>query len=334
MLFGCFVSRFAWTACCIILLLVDSESSDHWSHNALNNDDENLALLQRPGSGHGTNDVGVDDSRLFARSLQEREREKSSSAIRVEMIKDPLVHKSSSIVVFMTSYDSEQHMDFLKCWPSKVMSGKSMLSTADLILYKTGQIRSELKTVLAKFPNRVVKLIHAGTNPGYQSGAIKAVADAFENGWIDDYEWMIRLNPDVIVWSEAPLLAAMNSPSTWGIFANCKTAKMQRRHPGIVLTHTDFFAVRPAKLARSSFSNYTNETNAEVQATEVFRFLIEDDHVFWMVKENRDGDCRLRGNGIWHENSMCNEVFDRLPWHAAESTTDIEFHSLLYRWGS
>jgi hypothetical protein len=53
-------------------------------------------------------------------------------------------------------------------------------------------------------------IIHSRPNPGYQDGAILAIREAFKNHWFDDYDWVIRLNPDVLIRSNSFLLEQIN----------------------------------------------------------------------------------------------------------------------------
>ena len=167
----------------------------------------------------------------------DEERRYDGSFMPLTMIKKSSVNKSSDVVLFMSTSLSDQHMSFLECWPSRILSRSKLLAEADIILH-TFRIDDpdalvRLTDTLATFPNQVIKLAHmAKANPGRfgpsnagfvgkQWGANKAVFDAFLHGWVKPYEWMIRLQPDVFVWSDTRLAGAMKNPSTWGIFANC-----------------------------------------------------------------------------------------------------------------
>mmetsp|Transcript_16854 Transcript_16854/g.23657 ORF Transcript_16854/g.23657 Transcript_16854/m.23657 type:complete len:223 (-) Transcript_16854:99-767(-) len=88
-----------------------------------------------------------------------------------------------------------------------------------------------------RFRNFFVK--HA-KNPGYQQGAIQAVVDGFgpkghQEKWFDGYDWVVRLNPDVLILQDEWLHETMLNSSVDGIFGECKGGQI----------HTDFFAVRP-----------------------------------------------------------------------------------------
>ena len=49
---------------------------------------------------------------------------------------------------------------------------------------------------------------------------------SLRQGWFDSYDWVIRVNPDVIIYDERPLLALMRQPRTEGVFANCGGSEM------------------------------------------------------------------------------------------------------------
>ena len=106
-----------------------------------------------------------------------------------------------------------------------------LLRNADLILYTSGNISTADMEPL-RFRNFFVK--HA-KNPGYQQGAIQAVVDGFgpkghQEKWFDGYDWVVRLNPDVLILQDEWLHETMLNSSVDGIFGECKGGQI----------HTDF----------------------------------------------------------------------------------------------
>lgn len=81
-------------------------------------------------------------------------------------------------------------------------------------------------------------------NPGWHEGAILALTRALEGKWFDAYDWIIRINPDVIIRDERFLLDNMLDKDVDGIFASCYRNNCTAGCTGN-LVHTDFFAVRP-----------------------------------------------------------------------------------------
>ena len=144
------------------------------------------------------------------------------------------------------------------------------------------------------FPNKTIT-IHRYSNPGYQLGAIFAMYEAMRQRWFDDYDWVIRLNPDVFIRRPAQLLEMMNDDEVDGIFIDCR-ARMRARKSSLHAEcaegknctrfdkiHTDFFAFRPKAMINATFAplvKYNTTINAELSITDYFR-----DHV---VRYGRD----------------------------------------------
>jgi hypothetical protein len=58
-------------------------------------------------------------------------------------------------------------------------------------------------------------------NPGYHAGAIKVMLDGLHEGWFNAYDWVIRLNPDTMVYDDSRLAQAMNNKQYAVVLANC-----------------------------------------------------------------------------------------------------------------
>ena len=183
------------------------------------------------------------------------------------------------------------------------------------------------------------KTIRFIPNFGYQEGAVGAAHIAFSSGWFDGYDWVIRMNPDVVIYNENPLFALMERPDNWGVFGACKKGPFPcRQHSGCGLTqkgfwtHTDFNAVRPDRVPRDAFNvsgaremhGYPgvppSNVHAESQATGAFRdiFSARADAYIW--RQDVDNNCRIRGGGVWHTTEHCPTLLNAWqqktpPWH-------------------
>merc|ERR1711974_44440 len=81
--------------------------------------------------------------------------------------------------------------------------------------------------------------------------------------------------------------------------------------------HTDFFAVRPEHIERQAFADWKIQGNAERQATRAFQNITSSaERAVWLVMYNRDGQCRVRGGGLWHSQLACEELMQQQPWLA------------------
>ena len=138
--------------------------------------------------------------------------------------------------------------------------------------------------------------VHEAPNPGRQAGAILAVAEGFKQGWFEEYDWVVRVNPDVLILNDTFIMAAMNDASIDGIFADCLDVPCPggRRCRGRRI-HTDFFAVRPRAVPVAKMLAL-NDTYAEILATKAFSSIIEDGKDAWLPDTGpHRGACRIRG---------------------------------------
>eukprot|EP00959_Pyramimonas_sp_CCMP1952_P285877 5977583-Pyramimonas_sp.AAC.1 len=86
---------------------------------------------------------------------------------------------------------------------------------------------------------------------------MKAMHVAAPRGLFRGYDWVIRINPDVILYDEKPLFDLMENPRNWGVIATCYYSN--RLHCN--LTHTDFFAVRPQYVDEQAFADWEWQAN-------------------------------------------------------------------------
>ena len=96
-----------------------------------------------------------------------------------------------------------------------------------------------------------------------QSGAMDALQQASKHNWFQNYDWIIRLNPDVIIRNDTWMLdTILHDPSASGLFINCFQEYPTRGYK----LHTDFFAVKTQDLPRGAFQ-HPQGRNAEMAFT-------------------------------------------------------------------
>jgi hypothetical protein len=162
------------------------------------------------------------------------------------------------VLLFVTTHMPPWHIWNLKsCWPA-AMRHSLLLRSADVLVHlsydqeadiRDNEMKLKYQKNLLNQTFRDQKLtIHTTTNEGYQEGAMKALSDASSHGWFEDYDWVIRLNPDVILRNETYLINIMeNDPNATGIFVNCIHSNERP------MVHTDFFAIKPSVLPKDAF---------------------------------------------------------------------------------
>ena len=127
-----------------------------------------------------------------------------------------------------------------------------LLNTADVVVYLNPkeEERKEAMNILNNAFRDQNLTIHVRDNPGYQEGAMAALQDATQEGWFSGYDWVIRVNPDVIIRDDTFMVDVMeNDPNATGLLINCENSRN-----GLKI-HTDFFAIKPGVLPSGAFLN-------------------------------------------------------------------------------
>jgi hypothetical protein len=184
-----------------------------------------------------------------------------------------------------------KHLRYLPCWSDAIQRMK-IFKNADLILYSSVQPSANVLEQLP-FQNTYVKLYKNG---GYQEGAVQAMMEPFGENvtWFDNYDWVIRLNPDVLIRNDTWLIQTMLDPSIDGIFHDCFGAKIYPLHK----IHTDFVAFRPKAVNRTMVLEAgLNISTAEAHLTQGFGNIL-DSRRFTVVDgavNPINGTCRIEG---------------------------------------
>lgn len=192
------------------------------------------------------------------------------------------------ILLYVTTHMSMEHIWYLKsCWP-EALKHSVILRSADVAVYLNSKVehREEDKKILSTTFKHNNLDIYERENLGWQKGAMAALSDATTEGWFRGYDWVIRLNPDVIIRDESFLLDTMqNDPDATALFINCV--------PGIFKIHTDFFAIKPALLEPHAFTRPAHR-GAERSFTHDVRQVILDKggHRFIPGANPATVDCR------------------------------------------
>jgi len=228
----------------------------------------------------------------------------------IEHFKAPLAENSPGrILLYVTTSGSHQHHTYLEC-QADFLSKTETLRTADVLMYVGEDTPSsnDTRQMYSKLLDRWTSgrtSIHYDKNEAKQQGAMKAAHMGFSSGWFDGYDWVIRINPDVVIYDERNLVNLMREPRNNGIFVKCQ--------PGQI--HTDFFAVRPRSVERMAFSGWAHEENAERQAAEAFRHIIENaSYAELLVRGGNFTKCRVDGGGVYHTTVNCPELLGAPPW--------------------
>lgn len=262
---------------------------------------------------HGDNNGGIGGYVLMCKQVAPE----NSSAMRV--------------LLYVTTAGSRQHKSFMKC-QADLLRRSPKLANADVLVYigetsskSSNTTQMDMQELLDKWPMPNKQLIYESHNPGRQSGAMKALHVAFSKGWFRGYDWVIRINPDVIFYDETRLFNLMENPQVRGVFQNCLCPRHGR---GAHLTHTDFFAVRPEYVDEQAFADWKWRAKhghwAEEQATAAFQHIYDSGH--WAnlkAPPVYHPYCRLQDGGVWHSQSTCENSLRKLGWEARFNHPDV-----------
>jgi len=109
-------------------------------------------------------------------------------------------------------------------------------------------------------------------------------------GWFLGYDWIVRINPDVIINNDTFLISNMHDSRVHGIFTDCFIRCKNKVSCGLV--HTDFIAFRP-RYAGPVFEG--TFSTAERYATSQFMPVIQSGHAVWLPYTTQQGICRVTG---------------------------------------
>jgi len=202
--------------------------------------------------------------------------------------------------LLITTHLPEWHLKFInKCWP-KIIATVPLLQQAEVLLYAS---KEPPKTFVQLFRNITV---HQYNNPGYQEGAIQAMVDADKHGWMRGYDWVIRINPDVIIRNDTWLRGMMENPEVDGIFTDCYSRNCHQ-HCTNNIWHSDFFAFRPHAIPKNAFLE-TKAHSAEAHAKLVFqKYIAKTGRDRWLKGSKQHGNCRVLHRDIIHDHAYADK---------------------------
>ena len=168
------------------------------------------------------------------------------------------------ILLYITTHMSTTHFWYLNtCWP-EALSHSSLLREADVLVYLTApeSVREEaVQQLNSTFYKNSNLTIHVADNPGWQEGAAAAMKDATLNNFFVGYDWIIRMNPDVIIRNDTFLVSTItNDSNATAMLVDCTPKELDRNKltPKMrawegPLVQTDFFALKPSALPPDIF---------------------------------------------------------------------------------
>lgn len=137
------------------------------------------------------------------------------------------------------------------------------------IYFPVGKYKVKNTTLVdSLFAPKNKSLLNDSNHLDKQYGAMQALSDASNEGWFYGYDWVIRLNPDVIIRNETALLKILfNDLNATAALVDCWKFRRKKEPSLPILIHTDFFAIRPDSLPKNVFSVNFETQNAEASFT-------------------------------------------------------------------
>lgn len=218
------------------------------------------------------------------------------------------------VLLYVTTYNSNEHWTFMKC-QVELYARMTELKEVDVLL-NVGETdppgnddlsHEEWQSLIDAWPTRQRrKPVSYRYNPGKQAGAKKAMHDALSEGWFNGYDWVIRINPDVIIYDERPLFSLLQEERNWAVVMKCGDSQ----------THTDFMAFRPEHLAKDAFSNWTTfPPDAESQANTAFAPIYDTGNYAYLKPNAPQKGCHLQDGGIYHGmEGTCVLALQKMGW--------------------
>lgn len=151
------------------------------------------------------------------------------------------------ILMFITTHMSWQHKEHLKhCWPL-ALKNSYLLNSSDINVFMTpipNEIPESISIVKDTFKG-MNYTYHIQRNQGYHDGASAAMEEGIKNDWFKGYDWVFRLNADVIIQDDTWMLDIIKYDDDASLlYIECLPHLLPHRRK----IHTDFFAVKISDL--------------------------------------------------------------------------------------
>ena len=194
-------------------------------------------------------------------------------------------------LLYMTTHFPDKHVAFLPCWKDAA-ERLDIFKYADLMLY-TAVDPTEEQLKFLPFRNTIIKRYE---NNGYQEGAVQAMLDPFLGNvsWFDDYDWVMRVNPDVLIRADGWLMRTMLNSSVDMIVHECSPDQIYGKDR--ITLHTDFYAIRPRIVDRDVLLAAPRD-DAETHFSAVVRKTYDEGRFAYVdgAKNYQYHQCRIGG---------------------------------------
>mmetsp|Transcript_4009 Transcript_4009/g.8487 ORF Transcript_4009/g.8487 Transcript_4009/m.8487 type:complete len:297 (-) Transcript_4009:106-996(-) len=237
------------------------------------------------------------------------------------------------VLLYLTTHFSQQHEMYLKyCWRN-ILTRSPLLQEADVAVLlnpNDAEKRKEAMDVLKEtFEDHnlvvylrsyedLVLLEMAGTDYSKlnarqkarehdlemkNTGALMAIYEPVRSQFFDGYDWVIRLNPDVIIRDDSFLRESMTDPSVSALLINCKFFV---KNP---LVHTDFTMIRPEFLREEYFPDRVIGAAEQTFTQAIRRTVLDEKTMRWIPNTTPKSQrvCRAGEGSDYFESPIVHE---------------------------
>eukprot|EP00581_Thalassiosira_minuscula_P009573 CAMPEP_0183703944 /NCGR_PEP_ID=MMETSP0737-20130205/1476_1 /TAXON_ID=385413 /ORGANISM="Thalassiosira miniscula, Strain CCMP1093" /LENGTH=419 /DNA_ID=CAMNT_0025930751 /DNA_START=13 /DNA_END=1272 /DNA_ORIENTATION=+ len=190
--------------------------------------------------------------------------------------------KWGRVLLYVSTHMSDQHEAYFRyCWRN-MLSRLPLLEGVDVAIHFTPNDPAKRKPgmdlIKEVFQDHNI-MLYLRNYEGYlldgdgdssesktkQVGAMMTMYEAVQYDYFEGYDWVIRLNPDVLIRDDSYLREKMAISKNSAILVNCLLGT------GMYRIHTDFFAVRPEVLKKEYFPKDIRSSNAEYVFTNAIK---------------------------------------------------------------
>lgn len=217
------------------------------------------------------------------------------------------------LLLLFTSYRQFKELDYQR----KFLERCDYISNNFDILFHCNNLNIDKKIIqnkIKELPCKKYKLVYGENKGGYLRGQFQAISEMFTLGFLNSYDFVIHLHPDIFIVNEKPIIELVNIHKTnnYDLFVSRIFGKS---HPSYA---TDFFAFKPSNIFAELFSAYAKyPQDFQIPLETIFYQLIQEFNISYLEIERfkvgryfRDIDSL----GLWHEHRLAKiDLYFRMP---------------------
>ena len=226
------------------------------------------------------------------------------------------------LLIYITTHWSSEHAKYIKyCWPQAIQH-LDIFKQADFAVFSTARSHSRVREMhkilpetfsftnltIYQYPMDSFRPTEEGRWKGWnekQMGAALAMVEAGSHGYFDSYEWVVRVNPDVMIRKDNWLLQTMFPNAATRTSTSSNTQQPSLLYVDCLaesfVMHTDFFAFRPAALPPGALANASTPKGAEPALTKAMESVRSSSIQIPGTEPVTPGQCRAVGETVYHK---------------------------------